>query len=172
MKRFLAALTGFILVSSPAFAVSYSYEVPDSQTAQVGQSIITIWELSNGNWDSRREGMIFPEGQYGYETANTYLCPNQKILAGDYPCNFAESGADLYGSNILPVCSSLQENYCVESLSFSLSDRVVQGEYFDDAGGDSFAAIPELGLEPGGLVSLWKVPGASNSAGSVLDRKS
>ncbi len=165
MKRFLAAILGFALLTSPAAAASYSYEVPDSQTAQVGQSIITIWELTEGNWDSRREGRVFSPGQYGYETANTYLCPNEKILAGEYPCNFAESGADLYGSNILPVCKSDVDNFCVESMTFSLSDRVVVGQYFDDAGGDSFEAIPELGLEPGGLVSLWKVPGAANSAG-------
>ena len=165
MKRFLALVLAAILVPTPASAESSSYEVPSSQTAQVGQSIIAISELSSGNWDSRREGIIYPPGQHGYETASNYLCPNQKILDGEYPCDFASSGADLYGSNILPVCQSDLENFCVESLSFSLSDRVVTAEFFDSAGGNSFEAIPELGLEPGGLISLWKAEGVKNSAG-------
>ncbi len=164
MKRFLASVVAAVLMPMPASAESSSYEVPSSQTAQVGQSIINIWELTEGNWDSRREALVFPPGQYGYESANNYLCPNEKILAGDYPCNFAASGADFFGSNILPVCESEADEFCVESLTFSLSNVVIEATHTTYAGGDKFGAIPELGIEPGGLVSLWTVPGVTNSA--------
>lgn len=164
MKRFLALVLAAILMPTPASAESSSYEVPSSQTAQVGQSIINIWELTEGNWDSRREALVFPPGQYGFESANNYLCPNDKILAGNYPCDFASSGADFFGSNILPVCASEADEFCVESLTFSLSNVVIKATHTAYAGGDKFDAIPDLGIEPGGLVSLWTVPGVANSA--------
>lgn len=79
MKRAISFLVGLLLVASPAAANTFTYEAPASQTATVGQSILTIWELSNGNWDSRREALVFPQGQYGYEKAEGYLCPNEKV---------------------------------------------------------------------------------------------
>ncbi len=167
MKRFLALVLAAVLMPMPASAETTSYEVPSSQTAQVGQSIINIWELTEGNWDSRREALLFSSGQSGYESVNNYLCPNEKILAGDYPCNFAASGADFFGSNILPVCESDADEFCVESLSFSLSNVVIEATHTAYAGGDRFDAIPELGIEPGGLVSLWTAPGVTNSANTA-----
>ncbi len=166
MKKAISFLVGLLLIASPAAASTFTYEAPASQTATVGQSILTIWELSNGNWDSRREALVFPQGQYGYEKAEGYLCPNEKISAGTYPCNFAESGADFFGSNILPVCLTEKENFCVENLNFQVSGSQVVGQHIGYAGGSSFSAIPELGIEPGGLVSLWRLAGVNNSAAS------
>ena len=166
MKRAISALIGLLLIASPAAASSYTYEVPDSQTAQVGQSILTIWELANGNWNSTRDVMVFPGGVWDYTTASRYLCDNEEILNKIEPCDFTKPNHSFNGSNLFPACGSEGDVYCIESLSFRSPSLSAQAEFIGYAGGQTHEAIPSLGLEPAANVSLWRAKGFLNSAGT------
>lgn len=165
MRKVFSVLLVLTFFATSAQAQSFTYEPPASETAQVGESIVSIWELSNGNWDSRREVLISDKPNWTYATSENYLCPNEKIIAKEAPCDFANGDEYFFGSNILPVCASVADNFCVESLVFSSPSGSAKATHIGDAGGGTFDAIPSLGIEPGGHVSLWDVPGWTNSSG-------
>ncbi len=165
MRKVFSVLLVFMLFATSAEGQSFTYEPPASSTAKVGESIVSIWELSSGNWDSRREVLISDQPNWTYATSENYLCPNEKIIAKESPCDFADGNEYYYGSNILPVCESVSDNFCVESLVFSSPSGSAIANHISDAGGGAFEAIPSLGIEPGGHVSLWDVPGWPNASG-------
>jgi len=154
----LALVLGLAAVSS-----AETYKAPGALEAKVGESILTIDELSNFNWDSRREAQVTTAGN-SYAEMEAYLCPNEKIIAQEAPCDFYKSGNGFFGSNMLPTCEG-QEDFCIESLSFKVGGQVLTGRYLGGAGGQAFDAIPEFGIQSGGQISLFEVAGATNSAG-------
>lgn len=164
MKRAISFLVGLLLIASPAAANTFTYEVPESQTARVGQSILTIWELANGNWNSTRDVLVSPSSTWDYTNSNRYLCDNEKILNKTAPCDFSQPNHSFNGSNLLPICSGPTDNYCIESLRLSSPSASSQAVFLGYAGGTTYEPIPTLGLEPASNVSLWKASGFTNSA--------
>lgn len=164
MKRAISFLVGLLLVASPAAASTFTYEVPESQTAPVGQSILTIWELANGNWNSTRDVMVSPTPNWDYTNSSRYLCDNEKILNKIAPCDFNLPNHGFNGSNLLPICADATDNYCIEGLRFSSPSTSTEAVFLGYAGGKTYDAIPALGLEPAANVSLWKADGFKNSA--------
>jgi hypothetical protein len=164
-KQLLAAISTVALALGFVTAAQAVYQTPQAITAKVGESILSIDEVASGIPDSRREVLVWPNGVWDYANANNYLCPNEKIIAKEGGCDYTVGSKHFYISNIFPVCEAATDQFCVEGLEFEVGGKTYTGVHFDDAGGDTFDAVPSLGLQRGSQISLWKVAGVTNSAG-------
>ena len=144
-----------------AAALADAWKVPSSSTATTGQSVIAINELSDGVWDSSREAIKWGV-DYGHTEVD--LC-HMVPLTG--PCDVANSGFNFYGNNILVPCESATQEDCIEELTFTSEDgRSVTAKHIGNAGGAVFEALPDLGLQKGGQISLWSAEGFKNGGGT------
>jgi len=162
-SRILVAVTAATLAigvpNAEAFADSWA--VPATSSAASGQSIINVNELSDGVWDTRREAI-----KWGQDYAHTegYVCHSVPLTG---PCDVTRSGFQFFGNNLLVPCETSTQEDCIESLEFTGEDgKTITAKNIGNAGGPVFEAMPDLGLQKGGQVSLWSVDGFNNSGGT------
>ena len=160
LLRVAAALAAVFLLPVPAFAAD-AWVAPSPQSAAVGQSIVSINEISDGNWNTRREAIKWGAD---YAHSEAYVCHDVPMTG---PCDLAKSGFSFYGSNLLVPCESAQQEDCIETLTFTTADgKTVTAHHVGNAGGPIFDAIPSVSLQKGGQVSFWQADGVKNSAGT------
>ena len=162
-SRILATvLAAALAVGIPNLAAQADgWRIPDASVATVGQSVISVNELSDGVWDTRREAI-----KWGVDYAHTeaYVC-HKVPLAG--PCDVTTSGFQFFGNNLLVPCETDTQEDCIESLEFTSADgKQVTAKHVGNAGGPVFEAVPELGLQKGGQVSLWSAEGFKHAGGA------
>ena len=125
-------------------------------TPLTGDTLVEISELTDGNWDSRREA--------NNRSGESYVCPDMPYTSG--PCAVQTGEFQFYGSNLMPVCKVATETDCIDSLTFTDDQgAVVTAERIGYAGGPVFPAVPSMNLAEGSQVSLWRAPGFQNGAG-------
>lgn len=163
MKKFLSThIAVMLVVLGPASAhAADAWVAPDAQTAKVGQSVIDIREPSEGAWDSRREAIKWG---VNYGNSESYTC-HEVPMAG--PCDLAKSGFSIYSANVLAPCETASQEDCIDTITFTGSDgKTATATHIGNAGGPIFPAIPEVGMEAGGQISLWSVDGFPNASGA------
>ncbi len=155
-------LAGALALLTPGVAAfADGWMAPKATSAVVGQSVIAINELAELNWGSRREAI-----KWGVDYAHTesYVC-HEPTLTG--PCDLSTSGFNFFGSNILVPCENAKQEDCLEEITITTEDgRVVKAKHIGNAGGAFFEAMPDLGLQKAGPISLWQAEGV-NHAGST-----
>jgi hypothetical protein len=158
LSALLAAAIAIGIPNLAAFADAW--HTPSVSTASDGQSVISVNEISEGARDTRREAI-----KWGTDYAHTesYVCHTIPLTG---PCDVTKSGFNFYGNNLLVTCESKTQEDCIESLDFTTQDgKTVTAKHIGNAGGPIFDAMPELGLQKGGQMSLWRAEGVNNSGG-------
>jgi hypothetical protein len=155
----IAVTIGLAVPNVAAFADAWNSPAPS--TATDGQSVVSINEVAEGAWDTRREAIKWGV-DYGH--TESYVCHTVPLTGS---CDVSKSGFNFFGNNVLVPCETATQEDCVESLDFTGEDgKTVTAKHIGDAGGPIFEAMPEFGLQKGGQISLWKAEGFNNAGGS------
>lgn len=157
MKRFLSALLSGALLTAALAGPTYAAE-PD----------FTFKLTLDPNAFGPRVSILEAAG---YESAESKAKFEQPVSGnicegvGADPCN-SNGKFNLFGHMLLPLCSDSVTN-CISGLSAVVDGVRVQAEFLKYVGPSDVPADPKHGLLGAGKsASLWRIPGAVNSAGA------
>lgn len=104
-----------------------------------------------------------PEGQF---PNSQFYCPTFNLKP---ECELPKAAGKLFPKvvSLLPVCAGTDAEDCVQDLYISNADgQFIRGELLRTISGPTFAPDSALGLIEGSTAALFRVPGASNAAGT------
>lgn len=157
IRKVLAALAAFALVSIPGIANAEGWNFPDVMTVPSGTTLIAINESSY--FDVWNSWSSFKKGPFDGRGPESHICPNGPDEKNCNPANFR-----LEADSILPFCSSETSENCVEGLKLKTKDGDwVSGQFMGMSDGYSYPGKPEINLTPAGNPSLFKVPGVPHA---------
>ena len=151
-----------LLLLGISVAEADQYEKPAASTILNGTTLITIEERAFSH--SIRKGLTLIDG-VGYD--ESFAC--ETFLEDREVCNLATPDMQFSAFNVLPVCESLDQENCIESVTFTdtTTGRSSTGTVLPLVEGVSYPAVPEINLHYGASAAgLWRVEGFANSAGS------
>jgi len=97
---------------------------------------------------------------------NTRLCTQFGIA----PCDGSAPNAGFNVYEVLPVCSDVITEWCIDGLSIYSGDNLTvidQAKFIRNTFGPILNKNEKVGLPQGGTISLWNAPGQVNSGGTT-----
>jgi len=154
MKRVATALL-IILFSFSTTAVSMAgFTVPDeiSPTSDIAFQTIVDGDQFGINAISRVEASMMPDRQTGKGGSN-WVCEN----FDDSKCADKDT---IYGTLILPPCSAVLSQGCIDSLSIGADANTLKPARLKFEGvSQKIIASPRAGVPAGGSISVWQSEG-------------
>ncbi len=150
-----------VAISVPnAAALADSWAVPQPNTAPADGSWVVVNEIGGFDlWSVRNSHRALGGSSEGYVCAEGL---------GEGPCDFNDPTWSFRGSQIIPFCESGVQENCLEGISATRADgSVVQGKFLHTVEGESWKAVPELGLYEATMPALFEIPGILNSGGAA-----